>query len=39
MAEDIKKKICNIVEKYRDPVTKKYFNTQNSNINIVYKIL
>ena len=37
MSEDIKKKIYNIIEKYKDPVTNKHFNSEDSNINIIYK--
>ena len=37
MSEDIKKKIYNIIEKYKDPATNKYFNPKDSNINIDHK--
>ena len=37
MSEDIKKKIYNIIEKYKDPATNKYFNSEDSNINIAHK--
>lgn len=37
MSEDIKKKIYNIIEKYKDPVTNKYFNSEDTNINIAHK--
>ena len=37
MSEDIKKKIYNIIEKYRDPATKKYFSSEDSIINISHK--
>ena len=37
MSEDIKKKIYNIVEKYQDPSTGKYFNSKESKINITLK--
>ena len=37
MSEDIKKKIYNIIEKYRDPATKKYFSSDDSIINISHK--
>ena len=37
MSEDIKKKIYNIFEKYRDPATKKYFSSEDSSVNISHK--
>ena len=37
MSEEIIKKISNIIEKYKDPVTKKNFSSKDSNINIVHK--
>lgn len=37
MSEDIKKKIYNIIEKYKDPSTNKFFSPKDSKINISYK--
>ena len=37
MSEDIKKKIQNIIGKYKDPLTGGFFDLNNGNINIVYK--
>ena len=37
MSEDIKKKIYNIIEKYKDPATNKYFNSEDSNINFAHE--
>ena len=37
MSEDIKKKIYNIIEKYKDPATNKFFSSEDSNINIAHK--
>ena len=37
MSEDIKKKIYNIIEKYKDPGTDRYFSTEDSIINIAHK--
>ena len=34
MSQDIKKKIYNIIEKFKDPATKKYFSSKDSSINI-----
>jgi len=35
MSEEIKTKIYNIIEKYKDPVTKRYFSSKDSKINII----
>ena len=37
MSAEIKKNIYNIIEKYRNPITKKYFSSEDSAINIVLK--
>ena len=37
MSEDIKRKIHSILAKYRDPISNKYFNSEDPSININLK--
>ena len=36
MSEDLNKKIHNIIEKYKNPATNKYFSSEDPSINIVH---